>query len=148
MGAGLHVPVAINALQGGRKSMLNLAAGEETQTGSILVRANVFHQHLTRVDGSDTPARQADCRERVTTASGQTVYQQTYRMRYVDGDSGIVHLQPYAGKFEAAMPDVIVYHDGICYICIAGSAWWCGLPCIPVPVGPVEPLDPDSSRRG
>jgi hypothetical protein len=151
MGAGLHVPVAISALEGGRKSILNLAVGEEAQTGSFLVRAKVFHQYLTRVNGAGTPPRQADYRERVTTASGQTVYQQTYRMTYLDGEPGIVHLQSYAGRYVEGMPDEIVYHEGICYLCMAGSAWWCGLPCVPIPTGDPDPGEPtihDSSRRG
>ena len=128
LGVGLHIPVAISEREGGRKSLLNLTAGEETQTGTFLINARVFHQYLTRVDGSDTPAKQADYHEKVTTANGQTVYEQTYRLTRVDEEGGIVHLQPYAEGFKASMPDEIVYYDGICYICNAGSAWWCGLP--------------------
>jgi hypothetical protein len=135
LGKGLHIPLAVSDREGGRKSLLNLKVGEETQTGTFLIDARVFHQYMARLDGSETPATKANYKEKVTTADGQTVYEQTYQLTQIDQERSIVHLRPYAKGLEASDHDLIVYQDGICYICI-GSVWWCGLPCVPIPRGP------------
>lgn len=149
LGTGLHIPVAISEREGGRKSILNLKAGEEVHTGTFLIGAKVFHQHMMRVSGTDTPARQADYRERVATADGLNVYERMCRLTMVDEERGVVHLRPYAeGSTIFGHPDPSpgdgpseYYENGICYLCNAGSSWWCGFPCIPAPGGPLDPSD-------
>lgn len=143
LGDGLHIPVAVSEHAGGRKSLLGLDVGEEIQTGTVLIEERAYHQYFTRLRDSGKPAGKANYKERMTTADGKAVYEEIYQMTQIDEHRGVVHLRPYADTFKSSMADVIVYHDGICYVCI-GSVWWCGLPCLPIPRGPKDdgPLDP------
>ncbi|PEE81746.1 hypothetical protein [Bacillus toyonensis] len=90
LGRGLHIPVQISSLEGGRKSLYFLDPGEETLAGMYVIGEKIFKRYVRRESGDGIPARTGDIyTERITTLEGITVEEITGSVEIWDPGLGI-----------------------------------------------------------
>lgn len=99
VGNGLHVPVQIDPAGGGRKSLYDLAVGEEVLAGAYIIQGRVYYRYVKRDTGSTLRAADGDTyTERVTKLDGTQVATSTGSLRILDAAHGI-------GELAGPQPD-------------------------------------------
>src|SRR5437016_1696750 len=100
LGQVVHIPVQISEREGGRKSLIDLEAGEETLAGIYVTNRGIALRFIQRVTGSSLPAQTDDTyRVRLTNREGEVAFQGTLKLEVTDALAG-------AAKFHLIADDL------------------------------------------
>lgn len=133
-GPVVHIPIQIGTGPGARGSVFKLKKGQSTVAGLYVTSGGVYTREVSRKTGTGALAEGDRLEERIADARGKTVQRFSYVVTGIDASTGTMRVSN-AARGTVSTGTIVNSRNGWCWICNAGSNWWCGFPCLPLPTG-------------